>query len=129
MITPYPTIEELSLGASPAIEAIVAAVIIGAIAASSMETLAERSSQEKIKHIPIAMSGEMISFINKAALKGLISSRFNLNSNCKPTATIARGTTVADKLFKSNSIEEENVTPLKKSATIKAINGGKVITL
>ncbi len=36
---PYPTIAELSLGASPAIDAIAPAVIIGAIPASIIETI------------------------------------------------------------------------------------------
>ena len=38
MIIPYPTIAELNLGASPAIDAIAPAVIIGAIPASIIDT-------------------------------------------------------------------------------------------
>lgn len=44
---PYPTIDELSLGASPAIEATAAAVIIGAIAASMIDTSAAWFFHEK----------------------------------------------------------------------------------
>ena len=93
---PYPTIAELSLGASPAIDAIAPAVIIGAIAASIMETTDAWFSHINILQITIAIIGAIISFTIKATLKGFISSFGNLNWSWRPTATKAMGTIVLE---------------------------------
>ena len=76
---PYPTMAELSLGASPAIEAIAPAVIIGAIAASMIETIEASLFHSNNLQMIMAIIGAIMSFIIKAILKGFISSFGNLN--------------------------------------------------
>ena len=92
--TPYPTIAELSLGASPAIDAIAPAVIIGAIPASMIETIDAWLFHPNILQIIMAIIGAIISLIISAKLKGFISSRGSLNCNCSQTAKSAIGTIV-----------------------------------
>ena len=127
--TPYPTIAELSLGASPAIDAIAPAVIIGAIADYINETTETTLSQENILQIIIAKIGAIISFITNAIEKGFKSSFGNLNCNCKPTATRAIGTIVLENDAKTFERIGLNSTPIKNKAATKEIKGGKVRTL
>jgi len=65
---------ELSLGASPAMDAMAPAVIIGAIPDSRMETFAAMLSQLKAAQISMAMIGAMMSLMPRATPKGFNSS-------------------------------------------------------
>ena len=128
-IAPYPTMAELSLGASPAIEAIAPAVIIGAMAASRIDTWAAKLFQPKIVQINKATIGAMISLIVNALLNGTKSLLGSLNCNCNPTATSATGTIVEAREDKTVCTVDGNSIPIQKREMINAINGGNVITL
>ena len=84
----------LSLGANPTMDARAAAVIMGAMDASSIEMFTMYPLHPNIFAILIARIGAMISLIVKDTVKGFISSFGNLNFSCKPTAISAKGTMV-----------------------------------
>ena len=117
---PYPTIAELSLGAIPAIAAIAPAVIIGAIAASSIDTVEARLFHPKILQTIIAIIGAKISLTNKATLKGFISSFGSLSWSWSPAATSATGTVVRAKASKTFVIVGWNSTPTRNRAKNKS---------
>jgi hypothetical protein len=78
---PYPTIAELNLGASPAIDAIAPAVIIGAIPASNIETRADVEFHPNSLIIKFAIIGATTNLINNEILNGFISCPGSFNCN------------------------------------------------
>ena len=126
---PYPTMEELSFGARPVMEAIAPAVIIGDIPASKIATFVTSPLHPKSFTTTMATSGATISLIKRETLKGASSSRVRRSCNCNPTATRATGTMVFAKVANTFVISASNSTPISDKASIRAINGGKVMIL
>lgn len=119
---------ELSLGASPDNDAMAPAVIIGAIPASMIDTLAAKFAQPAIDTITMAIIGAMINFINSAVPKGFISCLGSFNCNCSPTATKAMGTMVFAKVANTLEITSGKGVPIKNNAIINDTNGGNEST-
>ena len=110
-------------------EATAAAVIMGAIDASMMETFAAKEFQPKMVQRAMAMMGAKMSFTTSATLKGNISSFGSLKRSPSPTATSASGMMVLESETSTLSMMGGKTVPIKKSAARSAKKGGKEMIL